>query len=115
MIFDNTEQEKNYANALIAEQMADKDEYIAEALAAVKIAKKALRKLTKQVLCDHDFKLKTLSHSDHYKCKKCKFEFFSDPDKPAKVSTVNRQLDPMKFDELYQITEDDAPQVAKNY
>lgn len=75
MIFDNTQQEVEHAKSLIALQIENSNNYIDEHLLKMKEEKKRLRRLTKQQACEHDFKLKQNGLVDHYKCKKCKFEF----------------------------------------
>lgn len=80
MILENPEQEKQRANGLISEQLQNRQEYLANILAQIKETKKAIRKLNKQTVCEHDFKLKVnLIGADQYKCKKCKFEFANYP------------------------------------
>jgi hypothetical protein len=75
MAFDNVDQEKQYANALIEEQTAEKQKDLESLIQQTKDTKKNLRKLAKQFVCNHDFKLKQEMDHDFYKCKKCKFQF----------------------------------------
>jgi tRNA(Ile2) C34 agmatinyltransferase TiaS len=75
MILDTPEKEAERANYLINGRVVDRTEHLATLLLSVKETKKTLRKLNKQALCSHDFKLKQTGGRDNYKCKKCKYEF----------------------------------------
>lgn len=80
MILETAEQEKQYANQMIRDMLEINSECLRKLIDETKETKKAIRKLTKQSACEHDFKLKVVPNgADQYKCKKCKFECINYP------------------------------------
>ena len=67
--------ERQYAEKLITSDINVNQANLTEAIAQVKFFKKNLRKLNKQVVCNHEFKLKQTVSLDEYTCKTCKFKF----------------------------------------
>lgn len=69
------EDEKACASKRISAELTSNQENLEQATIQLKQAKKNIRKLTKQLACNHEFKLKQTLSMDEYACKKCKFKF----------------------------------------